>query len=338
MLNVLLPRRNLGPPRAWHGVAWCVGGLLVLGAPGWAQAQQSAKKGAAAPVGQGDAGKTSKPGPAGADAQAKPAADDAAVAPDVAAAAADPSRTRKISPNEVFRDPRAEALLDITKYRHENYPPVGQSDIDALKGMAGDPNATIDKDLINRVINAMVSKLTDHANIQALIEVPAEEKAGKTKKVSGAASHEIAKATETLLEPLFSAKDIKQHAFLAAYNRALIDRLSPLLKNHLIPRIQAMIVLGELGSPDALKLYKDQLNDRNQTVWVKLWALEGIVNLIEEGARLSGQAQVDAAKVVADFLDKEDDLPWPVQLRAMEALAALRYGYDPARPRTRRNG
>ena len=53
----------------------------------------------------------------------------------------------------------------------------------------------------------------------------------------------------------------------------------------------------------------------------------------EQGGRLAGQAQIDAAKVVADFLDREDDIPWPVQLRAVEALAAMRQGFDPSRPK-----
>jgi hypothetical protein len=66
---------------------------------------------------------------------------------------------------------------------------------------------------------------------------------------------------------------------------------------------------------------------------VKLWALQGIANIIDGGARLTGQMQVAAAKRVADLLEKEDDLPWPVQLRALEALSSLRQGFEPTRPR-----
>jgi hypothetical protein len=334
---MLFPRRKWGPSRAWHGVAWCVGGLVAFVAQASAQPQTPPKKAASSTAAQSETTKSGATGGAAGSGKAKPATDKADLAPDVQAhapAAADPDQMRKISPNEVFRDPRAEALLDVNKFKHEKYPLVGREDTDALKEMAGNVNAALDKDLITRVINSQVSVLTDHQNIHAVIDELDDPKNVVAKKRVTDATHAINEATTTLLEPIFSAKSIKNLAFLAAYSRALIDRLSPVLKNHLIPRIQAMIVLGELGSPDALKVYKDQLNDRNQTVWVKLWALEGIVNIVEDGiSRISGQAQVDAAKVVADFLEKDENIPWPVQLRAMEALAALRYGYDPTRPK-----
>ena len=117
------------------------------------------------------------------------------------------------------------------------------------------------------------------------------------------------------------------------YYRVLKDKLTPLLKNHLIPRVQAMIILGQAGIPDFLPLYEAQIKDPNQTLWVKLWALEGMVNVIEEGGRLNAQDQILAAKTVADFVNKETDLPWPVQLRAMEALSAMRQGYEPNQPK-----
>jgi hypothetical protein len=39
---------------------------------------------------------------------------------------------------------------------------------------------------------------------------------------------------------------------------------------------------------------------------------------------LDTQRAMAAGKVVADFLEQEKDLPWPVQVRALEALGALR--------------
>ena len=41
---------------------------------------------------------------------------------------------------------------------------------------------------------------------------------------------------------------------------------------------------------------------------------------------------MNAAKVVADFLEQEKDLPWPVQYRALEALGSLRQA-STARPK-----
>jgi hypothetical protein len=126
--------------------------------------------------------------------------------------------------------------------------------------------------------------------------------------------------------------------FLTPYNRTLLLKMAPLLKNHLIPRIQAMIILGQSANPDALKLFEDQIKDDKQTIWVKLWALEGMANIAEEGQELTGHRltasnQIDAGKVIADFLNNEDDIPWPAQLRALEALGAMRQGYRPSAPK-----
>ena len=61
---------------------------------------------------------------------------------------ADPSQTRKIDPNEVFRDPKAEALADLAKLRSSIARPVPQNEILDFKAQAGGANANIDKDLI----------------------------------------------------------------------------------------------------------------------------------------------------------------------------------------------
>jgi hypothetical protein len=112
----------------------------------------------------------------------------------------------------------------------------------------------------------------------------------------------------------------------------LKDELTPLLKNHLIPRVQAMIILGECGSADFLPIYFAQIRDPSQPVWVKLWALEGLVNVIGDGGRLAAQDQILSAKTVSDLLEKEVDLPWPAQLRALEVLSVMRQGYEPNKP------
>jgi hypothetical protein len=315
MLNVLWAGRNGGLSGVWKKGALCLGMALLVPVAAWAQTKSAGQE-------KGAPAKSTAPKKADDD------DDKAAPAPDVVApVAVDPSKTHKISPNEVFRDPRAEALLDITKFKHENRPSVEVADVKAVAGMAGDANATIDKNLIGKVVDAMVSKLTDHQNIAALVDPP------DNLRMNAPAVHAINEATTTLLEPIFAARSLKNEAFLSAYNGILLDKLGPLvLKNHLVPRVQSMIVLGQSANPNALNFFKQQIASKDQPLWVKLWALEGIVNIVEEGGRLSGQQQVDAAKVVADFLDKGDNIPWPVQLRAMEALSAMRQGFDPSRP------
>jgi len=298
-------------------MVWCLNLLLLSAGPALAQTRPPAKKESAA----------AKPSSAKAAAAAKPAAGNTAVAPDALAAnPADPSQTRKIAPNEVFRDEKAVELSDLSKLKTVPARAVTPTEILELKGHAGGVNANIDKELIKRVVDAMAAKLTDRANVQALVDPP------EGMNPNSPAFRGIQEATTTLLEPLFLAKSIKNQAFLTVYYRALRDALSPLLKNHLIPRVQAMIILGECGTPDFLPLYQAQIKDPNQTLWVKLWALEGMVNVIQEGSRLAAQDQIAAAKTVADFLDNEVDIPWPVQLRAMEVLSAMRQGFEPNRP------
>jgi hypothetical protein len=246
----------------------------------------------------------------------------AAAAPEAADGnPADPSKSTKVAPIEIFRDQRAEKLVDVRKYQAVSARAVAQADVEALKAQAQNPNENVDLGLMNRVVDAMVAKLTDHANIQALNESPG------AKTGSSAASKAIQEATTALLEPLFGAKTARNQAFLTAYNRVLLLKLRPLLKNHLIPRIQAAIVLGQSANPDALPLFLEQIKDEKQTVWVKLWAMEGIANIVAEGYRLPASNRIDAGKVIADFLKNEDDIPWPAQLRALEALGSMRQGF-----------
>jgi hypothetical protein len=271
-----------------------------------------------------------KPAPA-AEKGAAPAKGDsekAAVAPDAGGAPAspiDPSQTRKITPAEVFRDPRAMALADMAKLRSAVPRPVTQEELSDFKAQAGGANSNINKNLIADVVDAMVAKLTERANVQALVDPPDGLPA------TAPAFRGVQEATTTLIEPIFQAKSIKNVAFLTIYNRLLKEKLTPLLKNHLIPRVQAMIILGQAGVVDFLPLYEAQIKDPSQPFWVKLWAIEGMINVVEEGGRLTAQDQIIAAKTVADFLNKED-APWPVQLRAMEALSAMRQGFEANKP------
>src|SRR4029077_1098121 len=117
-----------------------------------------------------------------------------------------------------------------------------------LKAQAGDPNATIDQNLIKSVVAAMAAKLTEKNNVQALVE--------GNQNPNAPATRGIQEATTALLEPLFGARSIKNLPFLQIYHRELRNSLTPLLKNHLIPRVQAMIILGECGAADYLPLYE----------------------------------------------------------------------------------
>jgi hypothetical protein len=241
----------------------------------------------------------------------------------------DPSQTQKVAPVQIFKDPNAEELLDIKKFKPINYRPPMPGDVEAVKAMAGNPNAAVDPTVIRRMVEGMIAQLTDTKNIQALIDplpnIPA----------SAPVMRAIEEATSNLLEQLHVARSLNNSRFLTEYNRILLRSLQPLLKHHLVPRVQAMIVLGSSGNPDALKLFLDEIRNPQQTLWVKLWAIRGITNIKQNPfARLSAAQEIEAARVIAEQLDeKTKDMPWPLQFRALEALSNLRQGYIPSAPK-----
>ena len=241
----------------------------------------------------------------------------------------DPSQTQKVAPVEVFKDPNAEAILNVKKFNPIRNRPPAPGDVAAVQGMASTPNASVDSNVIRRVVEGMVAQLTDTKNIQAVIDPPPGMPAGAP------AMRAIEEATTTLIEPLYVGRANQSTRFLTEYNRVLLRALQPLLKHHLVPRVQAMIVLGSSGNPDALKLFLDEIRNPQQTLWVKLWAIRGITNVKKNpAARLTAAQEIEAARVIAEQLDeKTKDMPWPLQLRALEALSALRQGYIPAAPK-----
>ena len=245
-------------------------------------------------------------------------------------ALADPSQTQKVSPVEIFKDPNAEELLNPKKYR-----PIGNrapmpDDLEAVRTMAGDSNAAVDRTLIQRFVDGMVAQLTDPKNIQALIGSPL----GSNRATPAAQA--IEQATANLIEPIYSARGAQNNRFLNTYNSVLLRSLAPLLKHHLVPRVQAMIILGQTGNADAFKLFVDEIKNPQQTIWVKLGAIRGITAIKKNsGARLTASQDIEAARIMADLVsDTHKDVPWPVRLRALEALSYLRQGFVPSAPKS----
>lgn len=234
-------------------------------------------------------------------------------APKKEGAPAPEAAERKKEPGvEVFKDPRAEAILQ------KRFPSVGRlpdprAKKSVLNMVAG--AETVDRDVITRFVDGATYMLTNPANVAAMVNG-----AGGANRAL-----EIETATDDLLEVLHKAQAARNAGFLTEYNRILIPRLKKLLSNNLFARIEAMIILGQIGSNDLVPDFVTQLNDPNQTVWVKLWAARGITSVSGGGTRDLGGGKGDsAAKALADWLEKEKDLPWFAQMRALEALGALR--------------
>jgi hypothetical protein len=280
--------------------------LLFAGFPAAVRSQPTTKPNVAAP------GDKPAPNPNGnGNAGDKPAAP--------APAAAEPEKP--LPQVETFRDERAEKLLANT------FPSLGKSgrpkEIDSLKSMAAGAMA-VDRQLIERVVQHLIAVLTNHSNIKAVIDP------SSVTNPNAAANFAISNATNDLVEPILTARGVGNTGFLSTYNQVLLQMLPPLLENHLLPRIEAMLVLSQTGTPEAVPIFIKQLNDPDQTVWVDLWAARGLTKIQQvTNYNLDTSRAITAAKAVADFLEREKNLPWPVQYRALEALGALRQASTP---------
>ncbi len=223
---------------------------------------------------------------------------------------------------EIFKDDRAEEALGKLKSVGKSCP---DTVVAAVKIMAAG-EGEVDNDTIQKFVQGMAFKLTNKSSINALIN-PSPVPSGPNQKVPPV-SREIGIAVDNLIDPLLIAKAVKNKAFLTAYNKELLATLPPLLNNHLVSRVQAAIVLAQTGNPQVVPIFLTQLKDPKQTVWVKLWATRAITNLVDGGravdSALSATEAGNAAKVVADYLLAEKELPWPAELRALETLGALR--------------
>jgi hypothetical protein len=281
-------------PRDSTGFSWVLLSIVLLGGlPSVVRAQS---------------GKTEKPA-AAPNPPAPPAAP--------AEAAAKPAEPEAPVPGpEIYRDERAKNFLANT-FPHLGKPGRGNDDR-LVKAMAAN-QAAVDRDTIVRFVNGCIYDITDHGNIRAVIEVDNPAPAGSRAQTA------IPIATDNLVEPILAARGANNQGFLATYNQTLLQLLPPLLENHLLARIAAAIVLSQTGSQDAIDVFVKELGNPDQTVWVALWAARGFTNIsVLSRYNLDTPRAIKASKAVSDYLLREKDLPWPVQVRALEALGSLR--------------
>jgi hypothetical protein len=313
MIKALAPRMRQGCSGVWLlllMVAFAPGQVLAQGEkPKSAPAEAATKKAAVAE----DADSKAEP------AAKKPATDTAEKKAEKAEERVDGGIPAAGGTYEVFRDERAENALKVFKA-------VGKKPVDAdtrairnMAGAGGEP----DRELIHRFVEGMAFQLTDKANLNAIIE--------QDKKPRADAAKAVGLASRDLLDALQTARVAKNEAFTKAYNKELLATLPKLLDNNLIARIQAMIVIAQIESKEIVPVCIAQLKDANQSLWVKLWAARGLTNLADGGRRIDAAGAIldandafAASKAVADFLEKEKELPWFLQMRAVEALGSMR--------------
>jgi hypothetical protein len=229
---------------------------------------------------------------------------------------------------EIIKDENASKL---TENRFPQLPAVSISNgmIRQVESMAG--SGSVDASAIDRYIRHFASDLTNHSYIQGVIDPPENMKADSRQATA------FRDASAALSKPIETARRAGNTQFLQAYTRALLSPnvMPKLLSGHLFTRVEAMIVLAKTGHAEALDTFVKQINDEDQTTFVKLWAVRGITNLVKTPAGIRDEAlgpkAVPAAKALVKLL-ADKDLPWPVQQRALEALGSLRLAADPTAP------
>ena len=225
-------------------------------------------------------------------------------------------RTERV---ETFNDPRAAPLLAVDKFNEVTGGPRVSPNIDREILAMATGEARLDTTSLRNYVFAQVVQLTDHDNLNALVNPPPDL------NPNSSAAKGFNQAAESLMDKLQRAQDAKNAGFLSAYRRDLLEFMPKLLDYHLFTRIEAMILLGVAGDPEAMPVFIKQIQEPEQVLMVKLWAARGLTNIAQGGRR---EVEVGrgalAATTISTLLEQQPDLPWPVRMRLLEALGALR--------------
>ncbi|WP_435016280.1 hypothetical protein TA3x_003844 [Tundrisphaera sp. TA3] len=253
---------------------------------------------------------------------AKAAAD--AKPPDEAPPAANGDKPAR-PPQEIFQDPRSKQALAIFNplpYPSPSLRVMGNpNDRDTIRNMAAGSIAP-NPDLIKRYVEYFAAELSKKDNLNAFINPQPNTPANAVRAID--------RAVTDLITPITVAQANNNPGnFLGIYARQLFDSsFIKLLDNNLIARIEAVIVLGMVGSsvPKDLDLYINQINNPDQVMWVKQWAARGLTAATKDGkAVLDATKTTQAVEALTKFLAGDaKTMPWPVQMRALEAMASLR--------------
>jgi hypothetical protein len=237
----------------------------------------------------------------------------------------DPSPTE-----QVFVDPNAKKALAVfspminqglgIKINPSN---AAGDDRAKIQGM-GARTTNIEPDFLRRYIDFLAIELTKRENLNAVLNPPPSQRPTDNQ------ARALERAVDALNKPIIDAKANDNKEFLSAYYQAMFDSTLPKLldsKHNYLTRIDAMIVLGMAGNPlpAALDLYISQLKKPDQLIWVKLWAARGLTNATQQGSiNLDAAKANQATEALVALLDSDPKLPWPVQMRAIEALGSIR--------------
>ncbi|MFM7594224.1 MAG: hypothetical protein ACKO85_20735 [Isosphaeraceae bacterium] len=306
-------------PEPKSNQTWCralfLGILLTAPAGLWAQSPKDTGKSQAK-----DAGKsvdTSKQAPAGksaADATQKAAP--AAKADDKKAPEAK-LEAKEVELTESFRDSRVDDALstDLIKELPAPRPTFSQNEerqVLTSAGGRGDANPRS----ISRFVEAKAADLTNRKAIEAILNGEAN---------SNALVRPIEAATQALINASKAANAASNTPFMTTYSAALIKTMQPLLKAHLVTRVQALLALASTGSLDVNPLLIQVMSDDEQPWQMKLVAIRGVNNSIQAGRRpMAFNARTQLTVALCNLIREETDAPWFIKSEAAEVIGNIR--------------
>lgn len=221
---------------------------------------------------------------------------------------------------ELWADPNRLDLIDVDSFPEISGPVLTPTDEKRFQAMAqGQPG--LDPSLIAKYVAHHAAELTEHDNLQALINPEPSPRGAR-----GNAAKVMEEAATALLAPLLPPVTARTAPFHRAYVAALLSQAPKLLKGHLHTRTFFMVVLSRCRAPEAIPVLNAQLIDPDQPLMVKLLAAVGLTNITENGRRpldANNQA-IPAAQALTQFLTENPDAFWPAKCRALEALGSLR--------------
>jgi len=316
MIKALSPRMPRGCSWVWPSVV-VLGMLIWLPALAWSQ--ESAKKAESAKEAEKSAGAS----------ETKDEATSKQEAPETGEASeadAEAQAQAKVSSIEIYEDPKA-VEANQNEFPQLNAGSFNERQVRLVEAMAKE-GGLLDTDMVQKYVTKYTADLTNRRYIRGIIERD-PELSPNSSEAKG-----FSQAVLNLQTPLQQARRANNTKFLKVYTDALLAQAPKLLKNHLLARIETAILLANTGSPDVINLLVEQINDKEQTVLVKVWAARGLMNLLQTTAGtyqdLPGgpTATAKAAHALVGFLaDKK--LHWTAQIRAIEALGCLRMPADP---------
>ena len=337
MVKAYAPRRSRGGPRARLaafvlGVAWPMALLAQPGPP------------APRPKAAADAPPAAKAAPAPAPAAGAPTRADAppvpravdvpankAGAPAAKKGPAEPPKAAEapqediVKPGgDVHRDKRAEAVIqNIKEYKpiKSGEPPPTRAQVEQWAQGAG----IVDKNKLDYYVRAQAAAMTSQGVLNGL-GAKKQANADAAVKANEDALKAIERAFDDLIAPvtIASRRTPPYKEFLRDYAESTLKVIPELLANHLVARIEGMIVLSRTGDERAVPTYIAQLRDPKQVIMVKILAAEGLTNVVRISRQVDAKASLEAAIALNEFLNAEKDAIWWAHYRALEALGWLR--------------